>query len=191
MHPSEIQLTNLSVGDLQSNPRGGKTAPLLVDGKQLKVKLRGVTTPFVCSAYDKTSVRKALDVRTDEALRYFVYELDAALLPFAGKLTCRPEGYKSLLKSQKEGYDPLFRMKLSLDDNGKTPVKFYNEKKERLAPDEIRDLDWRGISMNINLTIRSIFVNAGNWGCVAEPNCILTKLQDEDPFSEVEDDIDA
>ena len=75
MHPSEIQLTNLSVGDLQSNPRGGKTAPLLVDGKQLKVKLRGVTTPFVCSAYDKTSVRKALDVRTDEALRYFVYEL--------------------------------------------------------------------------------------------------------------------
>ena len=129
MHPSEIQLTNLSVGDLQSNPRGGKTAPLLVDGKQLKVKLRGVTTPFVCSAYDKTSARKALDVRTDENLREFVNRLDAALLPLAGKLTCRPEGYKSLLKSQKEGYDPLFRMKLSLDDSGKTPVKFYTEKK--------------------------------------------------------------
>ena len=103
MHPSEIQLTNLTVGDLQSNPRGGRTAPLLVDGKQLKVELRGVTTPFVCSAYDKTSVRKALDVRTDEALRYFVYELDAALLPFAGKLTCRPEGYKNLLKTKRKG----------------------------------------------------------------------------------------
>ena len=102
--PSELQLTNVTVGDLQSNPRGGKTAPVLSDGKQLRLKLRGCTTPFACSAYDKQSTRRALDVRTDK-------NLDAAILPFAKKLSCQESGYKSLSKGQKEGYEPLFWQK--------------------------------------------------------------------------------
>ena len=118
--PSDLQLTHVTVGDLPSNPRGGKTAPILSDGKQIRLKLRGCTTPFACSAYDKTSNRRALDVRTDEALRDFCTRLDTALLPFAKKLTCQESGYKSLAKAQKEGYDLLFRTKLSLDDSGNT-----------------------------------------------------------------------
>ena len=99
--PSELQLTNVTVGDLQSNPRGGRTAPILSDGKQIRLKLRGCTTPFACSSYDQKSTRRALDIRTDKDLRSFCDKLDAALLPHAGKLTCQAGGYKSLAKPQK------------------------------------------------------------------------------------------
>ena len=99
--PSDLELKNVTVGDLQSNPRGGKTAPLLVDGKPIRLKLRGCTTPFSCSAYDNQSTRRALDVRTDAALKDFCTRLDIVLLPLAKQLSCNAAGYKSLLKAQK------------------------------------------------------------------------------------------
>ena len=121
--PSELKLNDVTVGDLQSNARGGKTAQLLAGGKQIRLKLRGCTTPFQCSSFDKASTRRALDVRTDAELLAFCKRLDAAVLPFAKKLTCQEAGYKSLAKEQKQ-YEPLFRQKTTLDDDGKTPVKF-------------------------------------------------------------------
>ena len=186
--PSEIQLTNVTVGDLQSNPRGGKTAPLLADGKQIRLKLRGCTTPFACSSFDKTSTRRALDVRTDADLRDFCARLDKAVLPFARKLTCQEGGYKSLAKPQKEGYEALFRQKITLDDDGKTPVKFFNEDKKRMSAAQIPAIEWRDVSIDINLSITSVFVNAGNWGCVATPNSILVRSQDVAEFSAGEGD---
>ena len=181
--PSELQLTNVTVGDLQSNPRGGKTAPILCDGKQIRLKLRGATTPFACSAYDSKSNRRALDIRTDKELRAFCERLDAAILPFAGKLTCQAAGYKSLAKAQKEGYEPLFRQKITLDDDGHTPVKFYTADKKRMTPEQIAQIEWRDVEMSINLTISSVFVNAGNWGCVASPQSILVRSHDSCEFS--------
>ena len=151
MRPSEHLLTYVTVGDLTSNPRGGKTAPLLADGKQIRLKLRGVTTPFACSAYDKQSTRRALDVRTDADLRDFCTRLDRAVLPFATKLTCQAPGYKSLAKEQREGYEPLFRQKITLDDDGKTPVKFYTADKKRMTPEAISQLDFKDVSMGIDL----------------------------------------
>ena len=53
MRPSQIDLKNVTVGDLQSNARGGKSAQLLADRKQIRLKLRDVTTPFNCTAFDK------------------------------------------------------------------------------------------------------------------------------------------
>ena len=133
MRPSE-NLKNVTVGDLQSNTRGGKSAQLLADGKPIKLKLRDVTTPFNCSADDQKSTRRALDVRTDAALRDFCAQLDKAVLPFAKKLTCAEAGYKSLAKPQRDGYDALFRQKLTLDDEGNPPVKFFDEHRKRLTP---------------------------------------------------------
>jgi hypothetical protein len=186
--PSEVLLTNVTVGDLQSNPRGGKSAQVLADGKQIKLKLRGVTTPFPCTSYDKTSTRRALDVRTDPALKDFCARLDAALLPFAKKLTCQEAGYKTLAKAQKEGFEPLFRQKITLDDDGKTPVKFYDENKKRLTPEQIAAIEWREVSLDINLAITSVFVNAGNWGAVACPQSILVRSHDVAEFSGGEDE---
>ena len=151
MRPSQISLKTVTIGDLQSNARGGKTAALLADGKPIRLKLRDVTTPFNCTAFDKQSTRRALDIRTDVALRDFCERLDNAILPHAKKLTCSEAGYKSLAKPQKEGYDSLFRQKISLDDLGNTPVKFFDENRKRLTPTEIATLEWKDIKMDINL----------------------------------------
>ena len=75
----------------------------MADVKQIRLKWRGCPPPFACSAYDHQSTRRALDVRTDADLRDFCKRLDAAILPFAKKLTCQEAGYKSLAKPQKEG----------------------------------------------------------------------------------------
>ena len=181
--PSEHQLTNVTVGDLQSNPRGGKTAPILCDGKQIRLKLRGCTTPFACSAYDQKSNRRALDIRTDKELRAFCERLDAAILPHAGKLSCQAGGYKSLQKAQRDGYDALFRQKITLDDEGNTNVKFFTADRKRMTKEQVAAIEWRDVEMDINLTISSVFVNAGNWGCVASPQSILVRSHDACEFS--------
>ena len=178
MQPSQVKFQNVTIGDLQSNPRGGKVASILNDGKPLKLKLRGVQTPFQCSSYDKTSTRRALDIRTDKALRDFCSRLDAVVLPHAKKLTCSEDGYKSLAKAQKEGYDPLFRQKITLDDQGKSNVKFFDETRKRMTPAQISEIDWKDVLMDINVTIGTIFVNAGNWGCVATPTSILIRTNE-------------
>ena len=104
-------------------------------------------------------------------------------MPFAGKLTCQAAGYKSLAKAQKEGYESLFRQKLTLDDEGHTPVKFYDASKKRMTPEQIAAIEWRDVEIDINLGITSVFVNAGNWGCVASPQSILIRSHDSCEFS--------
>ena len=155
MRPSEVKLQHVTVGDLQSNPRGGKSAPLLVDGKQLRLKLRNCITPFACSSYDKSSARRSLAVRMDAGLRELCTRLDAGMIPLAGQLQCKADGYTSLAKSQREGYDPLFRLKLTMDDSGKTPVKFFDERRKRMTPEQIAAIEWRDVSMDINLSVAS------------------------------------
>ena len=114
--------------------------------------------------------------------------LDAALLPLAGQLTCQPDGYKSLAKPQREGYEALFRMKLTLDDSGKTPVKIFDEKRKRMTPEQIAQIEWRDVSMDINASVSSVFVNSGSFGCVATPQSILVRAQDSCEFSGGEDE---
>ena len=108
------------------------------------------------------------------------------MLPFAGKLTCQASGYKSLAKPQKEGYEPLFRQKITLDDEGHSPVKFYTADKKRMSPEQIAAIEWRDVELDINLAISSVFVNAGNWGCVAAPQSILIRSHDACEFSDGE-----
>ena len=58
-----------------------------------------MTTPFQVSAYDGTSSRKSLDLRSTPALREFCARLDAKLEPLARRLG--NVTYTSLLKPQK------------------------------------------------------------------------------------------
>ena len=37
--------------------------------------------------------------------------------------------------------------------------------------------------MDLNLTLSSVVVNAGNWGCVASPQSILIRAHDACEFS--------
>ena len=67
-------------------------------------------------------------------------------------------------------------------------MKFYGENKKRMTPEQIAAIEWRDVEMDINLSISSIFVNAGNWGCVATPSSILVRSNDACEFSAGEEE---
>ncbi len=62
-------------------------------------------------------------------------------------------------------------------------MKFFDANKKRMTPAQIAAIEWRDIEMDINLTISSVFVNAGNWGPVACTNSILIRSHDSCEFS--------
>ena len=92
-----------------------------------------------------------------------------------------------MAKPQKEGFEPLFRQKITMDDEGHSPVKFYDSSKKRMTPEQIAAIEWRDVEMDINLSISSVFVNAGNWGgAIAGPTSILSRSNDTCEFSDGE-----
>ena len=178
MQPFEISVNDLTLGELTSNPRGGKTTNF---SQPLKLALKQMTTPFEISSFDGTSDRKSLDMRTTPQLREFCERLDAKLKSIA------PPGckeYKSLLKPQREGYDPLFRTKLTMSNAGKTSVKIFDTTKRRLSEAEIADIQWRDCTMNVMVNIKGCYVQSGQWGPLAHVEAIMIRQEAECPFDD-------
>ena len=189
MRPTEISLDTLQVGDVTQNGRGGKSASLSVKGQPLRITLRNCTTPFEVSSFDRASDRKSLDTRADAETIAFVERLDGELKKRAGKIACAEAGYTSLLKTQKEGYAPLFRQKITISPAGKSPCNFFEAgTKRRLSDEEIAELPWRDVEMNILCKISSLWVNSGRWGPSATPEAIMVKRCDVCPFEDADMD---
>ena len=185
MRPSEISLDKLQLGDVSQNGRGGKSASLSVNGKPLRLTLRSCTTPFEVSSYDRVSDRKSLDLRADSHTIAFMDRLDTELKKYAGKVGCAESGYTSLLKEQKEGYAPLFRNKITITPAGKSPCKFFEAgTKRRLTDEEVAELPWRDLEMNVICKVTSLWVNAGRWGASSTPEAIMVKRCDQCPFGD-------
>ena len=185
MNLSEISLDNLQIGAVCQNGRGGKTASLSKDGKVLRLTLRNCTTPFEVSSFDRTSDRKSLDIRANDDIIAFADRLDTELKKYAGKVGCAESGYTSLLKEQKEGFAPLFRQKITITPAGRSPCKFFEAgTKRRLSDNEVLELPWRDLEMNILCKITSLWTNAGRYGASATPEAILVRRCDECPFDE-------
>ena len=156
MRPSEISLDKLQLGDVSQNGRGGKSGSLSVNGKPLRLTLR-TTTPFEVSSYDRVSNRKSLDLRADDETAAFLTRLDAELKKYAGKVGCAESGYTSLLKQQKEGFAPLFRTKITITPAGKSPCIFFEGgSKRRLSEQEVAELPWRDLEMNVLCKVTSL-----------------------------------
>ena len=187
MRPSEISLDKLQLGDVSQNGRGGKSGSLSVNGKPLKLTLRSCTTPFEVSSYDRVSDRKSLDLRADDETAAFLTRLDAELKKYAGKVGCAESGYTSLLKQQKEGFAPLFRNKITITPAGKSPCKFFEAgTKRRLTDEEVAELPWRDLEMNVICKVTSLWVNAGRWGASSTPEAIMVKRRDQCPFDDAD-----
>ena len=185
MRPSEISLDKLLLGDVSQNNRGGKTATLSVSGKPLRLTLRNCTTPFEVSSYDRVTNRKSLDLRADDETAACLTRLDTELKKYAGKVGCAETGYTSLLKQQKEGYAPLFRNKITILPSGKSPCKFFEAgSKRRLTDEEVAELPWRDLEMNVMCKVTSLWVNAGRWGASSTPEAIMVKRCDQCPFGD-------
>ena len=185
MNLSEISLDKLQIGAVSQNGRGGKTASLSKDGKVLRLTLRNCTTPFEVSSFDRTSDRKSLDIRANDDIIAFADRLDTELKKYAGKVGCAESGYTSLLKQQKEGYAPLFRPEITITPAGKSPCKFFEAgTKRRLTDEEVVELPWRDLEMNVICKVTSLWVNAGRWGASSTPEAIMVKRCDECPFGD-------
>ena len=187
MHPAEIALDKLQVGEVTQNGRGGKTASLNVNSKPLRITLSRTTTPFEVSSYDKVSDRKSLDLRADSHTVAFADRLDTELKKHAGNVGCMESGYTSLLKEQKEGYAPLFHQKITITPAGKSSCGFFEAgTKRRLTDDEVAELPWRDLGMNVMCKLTSLWVNAGRWGASATPEAIMVKRCDQCPFEDAD-----
>ena len=185
MRPSEISLDKLQLGDVSQNGRGGKSGSLSVNGKPLRLTLRICTTPFEVSSYDRVSDRKSLDLRADDETAAFLTRLDTELKKYAGKVGCAESGYTSLLKQQKERYAALFRNNITITPAGKSPCKFFEAgTKRRLTDDEVAELPWRDLEMNVICKVTSLWVNAGRWGASSTPEAIMVKRCDQCPFGD-------
>ena len=64
--PEQAIVANLALGDPVANPRGGKACSIT---PAIRLTLQDMTTPFMVSAYDGTSSRKSLNLRSTPALR--------------------------------------------------------------------------------------------------------------------------
>ena len=180
--PEKALCESVALGDLIANTRGGKAASIQ---PPIRLTLTGVTTPFPVSSFDGTSSRRSFEIRTTPELRDFCVRVDAKLQPMGKALHC--SNYNSLLKSQKGDYEPLFRTKITIDETGKSPTKFFEAgTKRRMSNAEVAALDWKECSFNVLLRISSIYVNAGTFGPVATPEAIVVKR--EDIFPEALDD---
>ena len=114
-------------------------------------------------------------------------KLDTELKKHAGKVGCAESGYTSLLKEQKEGYAPLFRNKITITPAGKSPCKFFEAgSKRRLTDEEVAELSWRDLEMNVLCKVTSLWVNAGRWGASATPEAIMVKRCDQCPFDDAD-----
>ena len=184
MRPSQTSLENLTIGDLTSNGRGGKSASLQVKSLPLRVILRNCTTPFQVSSFDHSSDRKSLDVRADAECIQFVERLDSELKKRANKLGCAEAGCTSLLKQQKEGYAPLFRQKITISPTGKSPCKFFDGSRRRMTDEEVAELPWRDLEMDVLCKISNVWVNSGRWGATATPDAIMVRRCDACPFAD-------
>ena len=117
--------------------------------------------------------RMALDRRNYKQVVETTVEL-------AGKVGCAESGYTSLLKAQKEGYAPLFRQKITITPAGKTPCKVCKAgTKRRLTDEEVADLPWRDLEMNVMCKVTSLRVNARRWGASSTPEAIMVKRCDQ------------
>ena len=97
MRPGDYQLdaATLQLGPLTATQRGGKNASINLNGKPIRLELRGCTTPFECQGYG-VGDRRSLDVRADEELQAFAVALDRKVLAEGIKLGLKESGYKSL-----------------------------------------------------------------------------------------------
>ena len=71
--PAKATCEHVTLGELQSNARGGKAAALQ---PAIRLALQGVTTPFQVSSFDGNSTRKPFKLRSTPEPRAFAERLE-------------------------------------------------------------------------------------------------------------------
>ena len=79
----------------------------------------------------------------------------------------------------------MFRQKITITPAGKSPCKFFEAgTKRRLTDEEVAELPWRDLEMNVICKVTSLWVNAGRWGASSTPEAIMVKRCDQCSFGD-------
>ena len=65
-------------------------------------------------------------------------------------------------------------------------MKFFDENKKRMTAAQIAAIEWRDVELDINLSVSTVFVNNGTFGCVACPQSVLVRAHETAEFSDGE-----
>ena len=119
-----------------------------------------------------------MDLRADDETAAFLTRLDTELKKYVGKVGC----------AESEVYfAALYRNKITITPAGKSPCKFFEAgTKRRLTDEEVADLPWRDLEVNLMCKVTSLWVNAGKWGASSTPEAIMVKRCDQCPFDDAD-----
>jgi hypothetical protein len=192
--PQEKQMAPITLGQLQTGPRGNKSAPLLCGKEPCSRALPATTTPFDAGVYgDNTQgvTRLNLELRCgSEAYQSFMNEVDEAVLkalsttpqdffPKGKKMS--PEDVQAVYKKSstvRGEHEPTVRCKINTVGPG--AVRCWTpEKVSRALPE-----DWRQCSITPIITAKAVWFMAGpTCGVTYEVNdCIISETCLECPF---------
>ena len=74
---------------------------------------------------------------------------------------------------------------MTITPASKSPCKFFEAgTKRRLTDDEVAELPWRDLEMNVKCKVTSLWVNAGRWTASSTPEAIMVKRCDQCPFGD-------
>ena len=182
---ASLNVASLSLGDVYTSPKGGKSVPVTVDGQAVYQTLPAMKVLFEPKSFDGTEAsRVSLCMRPPPETVQLMQELDKALIALAAKSSVAlfgkelsqeqvAERYQSCLK---EGQYPLFRAKLNLGGSKKTRLW---QKGQRCEAPEL----WQGGSVTPIVNLKGLWLTKGECGPVFDIcDALIEREVDECPF---------
>jgi len=167
-----VDFSRLQAAPVATSQKGAKTSQLTIDGAAIYWSPGEMECAFEPKAYDGSDAsRVSLCMRPTPVIQAQLAELDAAVLSLAhanaqaffGK-DLTPEQiqdrYVSPVKTS-TSHPPLFRPKINL--MGQKPCRFWQNNVRAEAP-----MTWAGAQVTPRLCIKSVWFNAGQFGCLTE-----------------------
>ena len=175
------------IGDIQSNQKGVKSAPLSRKGSPIFQSLSNssqpLTTPFGASAFnDEQATRKNICFRCPPSLADQLNKIDSYMRHYIEKHSGRlfkgkKVTYKPLLVPQKDDYEPLIRCKINTA--GQKVVRCWDADHSRCdLPEDLRDC-----TLVPRVQFRSLWLMGDNCGITVDvTDLMIFPTNEECPF---------
>lgn len=180
-HIIKVEEVDLSKITFSTIKKGGnmKSVKIYYDKKPFYLALPSLKIPYGASDYNgdcKFNVDVSLN-KSEEKLIKLLRDIDEYIKNYAlensKELFEKPrdmrlinEVYKSNIRENNKGYDPIMRIKIKKDKNEKYTANIFNDKKEKveLRDDNIKEVISKGMVMKSIIECLGIWVNGSGFG---------------------------
>jgi len=183
-----FDLKALTVGDLSTSAKGGKSAPISYNGAPVVWTPDPQAVQFEPSSFSGEDVSRVnLVLRASPEALAQLEALDEKIISLAAENSAKLFGktlseqdirsrYTPCVKRSEKGHAPTFKTKLNL--SGRGTVKCWDlEKKPREQPES-----WVACTVQPRITLRSLWLMK-DWGCLFETSDVkIDEAAGECPF---------